>query len=151
MSDARVLGPDLAPTPFTADEIREASPDGRVLLVRTQIDGMVTYHSDRFSAGDADGCDLTQVVTDAWGAPVDEPRTSRVTWRELQEHAAFPAAATTIEGERIATPLGELDCLRYEVRRDRGTATFWFAIDHPGMPVRYRTADGALVEVIAID
>lgn len=150
MSDPRVLGPDLAPTPFTADEIRAACPDGHRLLVRTRLGDLVTFHCDSFAAGDADGCALTQVVTDASGTPVDEPRTARVSWRELQEHAAFPAAATTISPERIASPLGELECLRYEVRRDAGTATFWFATRHPGMPVRHETADGALVEVVAV-
>lgn len=150
MTDPRVLGPDLAPTPFTADEIRAACPDGRRLLVRTRIGELVTFHCDSFTGGDADGCALTQVVTDASGTPVDEPRAARVTWRELQEHAAFPAAATTIARERVAGPLGQLDCLRYDVRRGASSATFWFATDHPGMPVRYRTAEGALVEVVAI-
>jgi hypothetical protein len=150
MSNPRVLGPDLAPTPFTADEIRAACPDGHRLLVRTRLGDLVTFHCDSFAAGDVDGCALTQVVTDASGTPVDEPRTARITWRELQEHAAFPAVETTISRERIASALGELECLRYEVRRDAGTATFWFATGHPGMPVRYETADGALVEVVAI-
>ena len=147
--DPRVLGPDLAPTPFTADEIRAANPDGRRLLVRTKLEGRTTYHCDSFAAGDADGCALTQVVTDASGTPVDEPRTARVTWRELQEHAAFPAATTTIARERIDSPLGELDCLRYDVQRDDGTSTFWFAVERPGMPLRY-AARGAVVEVIEI-
>ncbi|GAA1423809.1 hypothetical protein [Agrococcus citreus] len=150
MTDARVLGPGLAPTPFTAAEIREGCRDGRSVLVRTELDGLTSYHCDSFAAGDAEGCELTQVVTDASGTPVDEPRPSRVTWRELQEHAAFPADATTVEPERVATPIGELDCLRYDVRREGGTSTFWFATAHPGMPVRYRTGT-AIVEVIAID
>jgi len=150
IGDPRVLGADLAPTPFTAAEIRESCPDGHRLLVRTVLGGKVSFHCDSFAAGDADGCALTQVVTDASGTPVDEPRTSRVTWRELQEHAAFPAAATTIGRERIDSPLGELDCLRYDVRRATGTSTFWFATRHPGMPVRYETADGARVEIVAI-
>lgn len=150
MSDPHALGPDLAPTPFTADEIREGCPDGHRLLVRTQVDGMTTYHCDPFAAGDAEGGELTQVVTDASGTPVEDPHPSRVTWRELQAHAAFPAAATAVEPERISTPLGELDCLRYDVERDGGTSTFWFAPEHPGMPVRYRSG-GALVEVVAID
>lgn len=151
MGEGRVLAPDLAPTPFTAAEIRAACGDGHRLLVRTRLDGMTSYHCDTFTAGDADGCELAQVVTDASGTPVDEPRTARVTWRELQEHAAFPAAATRIARERIATPLGELDCARYDVQREAGSATFWFAAAHPGMPVRHETADGALVEVIAVD
>ena len=33
MGDPRVLGAGLAPTPFTADEIRAGCPDGHWLLV----------------------------------------------------------------------------------------------------------------------
>lgn len=150
MSDPHVLGPDLAPTPFTADEIRAGCADGHRLLVRTQLGGRHTFHTDTFGAGDDDGCELTQVVTDASGTPVDEPRVSRVTWHELQAHAAFPAAATTVARERIRLAVGERDCLRYDVRRGSGTSTFWFALDHPGMPLRYESA-GALVEVVAIE
>ncbi|MET4098819.1 hypothetical protein ABIB37_001056 [Agrococcus sp. UYP10] len=149
MSDPHVLGPDLAPTPFTADEIRAGNPDGRRLLVRTRLEGRTTYHCDSFQDGDADGCALSQVVTDASGTPVDDPRTSRVTWRELQAHAAFPEAATTVTHERIRLAVGEVDCLRYDVQRDDGASTFWFAVDRPGMPLRYASR-GAEVEVVEI-
>lgn len=77
---------------------------------------------------------------------MSDPQLARVTWRELRQHAAFPAALTTVEPERIRTPLGELDCLRYE----DGTSTFRLAPAHPGMPARCRSG-GALVEVVAID
>ena len=52
MSDPHVLGPDLAPTPFTADEIRAGCADGHRLLVRTQLGGRHTFHTDTFGAGD---------------------------------------------------------------------------------------------------
>lgn len=150
MSDPHVLGPDLAPTPFTADEIRAGCPDGRRLLVRTQLDGLTTYHCDSFAEGSEEGCALSQVVTDASGTPVDEPRTSRVTWRELQEHAAFPAAATTVARERIRLAVGERECVRYDVERESGSSRFWFAVDQPGMPLRYESR-GAVVEVLSIE
>ena len=47
---------------------------------------------------------------DATGA-----ETEHTTWADLQAHAAFPAAATTIEPETIDIPLGMVDCLRYTV------------------------------------
>ena len=66
-----------------------------------------------------------------------------MTWRDLQSHASFPTDATTIEPERIETPMGELDCLRYTVRDGATEKVFWFATDLPGMPVRSVTrSDG---------
>ncbi len=150
MSDPHVLGPDLAPTPFTADEIRAGCPDGHRAARAHAAGRQDDLPRDTFGAADEDGCELTQVVTDASGTPVDEPRVSRVTWSELQSHAAFPAAATTVARERIPLAVGERECLRYDVRRGGGTSTFWFALDHPGMPLRYESA-GAAVEVVAID
>ena len=54
------------------------------------------------------------------------------------------AACTTVAEERISTPLGELDCLRYTVRDD-GERVFWFATSLPGMPVRTRLTRGGRV------
>jgi len=147
--DPHLPGPDLAPTPFTADEIRAACPDGHRVLVRTTRGGDVSHHVSGFEGGDPEGCTSTSVETDASGTPTGQPRARRVTWLELQAHAAFPAASTTIARERIRLAFGERDCLRYEVVDEAGPTTFWFATDHPGMPVRCATP-GAVVEVVAI-
>ncbi|WP_372594718.1 hypothetical protein [Actinotalea sp.] len=40
---------------------------------------------------------------------------------------------STVRSTPLSTPLGELDCLRYDV----GPRTFWFDRNRPGMPVRY--------------
>jgi hypothetical protein len=148
MSDPRVLGAGLAPTPFTADEIRAGCPDGHWLLVRTERAGATSFHRNGFEQGDPAGCVLTSVVTDASGRPTGDVLRQRASWLDLQTHAAFPAERTTVVPERIRLAFGERDCLRYEVVDDGGTSTFWFALEHPGMPVRY-TAGDAVVEVIA--
>ncbi|SDS05880.1 hypothetical protein [Agrococcus carbonis] len=147
--DPHVLGPDLAPTPFTADEIRAACPDSHWVLVRTTGSGEVHHHLSGFAGGDAEGCTSTSVETDASGTPTGQAQARRVTWLELQAHAAFPAASTTIARERIRLAFGERDCLRYEVVDDEGATTFWFALEHPGMPVRWASA-GVTAEAVAI-
>lgn len=149
MSDPHVLGPGLAPTPFTAAEIRAGCPDGRWVLSRTERAGEVAFHRSGFEDGNADGCTCTTVTTDASGRPTGQVRRRRATWRELQGHAAYPAEATSVATERIRLAVGELECLRYDVRGDAGTSTFWFALAHPGMPMRYRAGD-AEVEVVAL-
>ncbi|MBS1907539.1 MAG: hypothetical protein JST33_13430 [Actinobacteria bacterium] len=100
-------------------------------------DGTVTERISRYSAGDDEGALLES-------HPAGSPETAsgdRVTWRELQAHAAFPADRTTVGTETIAHPLGRLECLRYDVRGDDGGTVFWFALAHPGMPVRFETTD----------
>lgn len=149
MSDPHVLGTDLAPTPFSTDEIRAGCPDGHWALVRSEEGGETSFHRSGFEHGDAEGCTATIVTTDAAGRPTGQVQGSRVTWRELQAHAAFPVGATTVAPERIRLAFGDRDCLRYEVASEAGTSVFWFALEHPGMPVRYRLP-GVAAEIIAL-
>jgi hypothetical protein len=86
----------------------------------------------------------TFITTDEAGATIergplaggDVTRTT-TTWAELQAHAAFPAAATTIAEEALELSMGTLDCLRYTVKDGEGEDVFWFAKALPGMPVRF--------------
>lgn len=143
MSDPHILGPGLLPTPFTADEIRDATGRGKTISIRIDLpDGSVAMRTNRFSETDAEGATLERWSTDA-GTDLSA---NRVTWLELQQHAAFDAETTTLTNERIAIPLGELECLRY----DTADGTFWFSPAHPGMPVQYES-DGVRTTVVAIE
>lgn len=138
--DPHLVADDLLPTPFTADEIRATLRGGAVIRVRTEApDGTVTDRISRYSAADDEGVLLE---SHAFGAP-EAATGARVAWHELQAHAAFPAEHTTVRSETIEHPLGRLECLRYDVRDDNGRARFWFALAHPGMPVRYETTSAA--------
>ncbi|WAC67090.1 hypothetical protein OVA14_04890 [Agrococcus sp. SL85] len=149
MSDPHVLGEGLAPTPFTAEEIRRGCPDGHELRIRTTEGGATSLRASRFEDGDAEGATIVSGPVDEAGAWLGEPVRARATWAQLQAHAAFPADRTTIAAERVALSIGERDCLCYAVRGEEGVSTFWFALAHPGMPLRYGSGD-ALVEVVAI-
>ncbi|MHC9046325.1 hypothetical protein ACYX8G_17200 [Microbacterium saperdae] len=135
-TDPHVLGPGLLPTPFTAAEIREATGRGKTILLRVeQPDGSRGERVNRFRETDAEGATL-----DRWAADAPEAvASSRVTWAELQGHAAFPAAHTTVTDVSLETPLGVLECRRYDTSEapDAPVESFWFSLAHPGMPVRY--------------
>lgn len=136
MDDPRVINPGHAPTPFTAEQIRQGCPTGRTLTARTE------------AAGEPDKVDVTVFVeTDDEGALLESNgRTHRVTWRELQGQASFPAPVTSIEEDVIEIPLGTMQCLSYRVVSGDTASTFWFAKDRPGMPVLFTTeSDGALI------
>lgn len=143
MTDPRIIGPGLLPTPFTADEIREATGIGKTIRMRVDApDGTATYRVNRFREADAEGATLDRWAEDA----PDDVRSNRVTWRELQGHAAFDAATTSVSTEPLSIPLGEVNCLRY----DTEDATFWFSLAHPGMPVQYESA-GVRTTVVNVE
>jgi hypothetical protein len=149
-ADPHLLGPGLAPTPFTAAEIRAGCPVGRVSIVRTP-DGL---GSIRFASGDEEGAWIEDTMLDERGEAAGPVERERSTWLELQEHAAFPAESTTIDRVELAGPLGTLPCLRYTVQRGEAVLVFWFAVDLPGMPIRVEHAKHGTtrttLEVVAV-
>lgn len=139
------LDPTHAPTPFTAAEIRRACPAGRVIVVRHHHPGGLTHETvTTFRACDVDGAEMTQDEPGPDGTLVTTS-THRVTWLDLQRHASFPEATTTISVETITTPMGSLECLRYDVAGPDTEQRFWFARSLPGMPVRVAMGRGTPV------
>jgi hypothetical protein len=136
MTDPNVLHPDHAPTPFTADEIRSATPAGYTVETITEQAGVVSRRRTEFADVEADRATMVMTPIDEHGEPVGVAREVAVTWTDLQAHASFPAAITTVSRETIETPLGSVNCLRYDVSSDDHTNTFWFSPMHPGMPIR---------------
>ncbi|HEU4542238.1 MAG TPA: hypothetical protein VFR23_14005 [Jiangellaceae bacterium] len=147
-----VLAPGRAPTPFTAEEIRGGCPAGRTIRLRVDVVGQTPYHRvSRFVECDEAGATMERSRLSLDGSPLAEPEVDRVTWRDLQAHASFPANDTTIESERIETAIGELDCLRYTVRKGATDQVFWFAKDLPGMPIQSLTRkDGQVVTTVSV-
>jgi len=148
VTDPHVLGPDLTPTPFTADEIRRGCPPGRLIRLRVETsDGSSYERTNRFVDCDDEGATVERCMFAADGSPVGAPERGRTTWAAFQLHAAFPLALTTVAPEVIESPMGLLECLRFRVLDGADTDTFWFAMSKPGMPVRVVTErDGRLVE-----
>jgi hypothetical protein len=140
------------PTPFSAEEIRAASPNGHTVETVTEEFGTVTARRrTTFLDVDAAGANMRVVALDIAGAEVGDAESHRAAWTDLQAHASFPADQTTRVREQVDTPLGLLDALRYEVRRGEEQMTFWFALEHPGMPILMAVArDGELVSMTTV-
>lgn len=151
-SNPHVLAPGQAPTPFTAAEIRDRCAVGKTIRIRVEADGEAPYQRvTRYVECDDSGATLERSALALDGSPLGEPDLDRVTWLDLQGHASFPASDTEIEPDRIETPLGDLECLRYTVREGAAEKVFWFAKDLPGMPVRFLTRiDGKVVMTVTV-
>jgi len=135
-SDPRVLEDGHAPTPFTAGEIREGCPAGRVTTFRIERAGApAVLQTMRFTTNDVAGTVLA-MSRHAEGRPAP-PRgqTAHATWKALQAHASFPAKKTTINEAHVKTPLGTFPCVIYEVKDGDAFARYCFARALPGPPV----------------
>lgn len=151
------LKPDHAPTPFSADEIRAGCPPGRVITWRVTATDLPapmlqTFTFDESKTGKAV---FRATMTTEDGAPKGAARTASVAWKDLQAHASYPAARTTITGERIETEGGTFDCWLYTVRDaanpDHLETEAWFAKDLPGPPVRLKQyAEGKVVRTMEL-
>lgn len=139
-NDPNVMTEGAAPTPFTAAEIRDNCPPGRTTHLRVASKGepaVITI--TRFVSRDSEGGVQESWMTDEDGSLLGEVSRTPFKWTDLQAHASFPAATTSVGAETIDTELGTFDCQRYIVTRDDGVSTFWFANDLPGMPILFTT------------
>jgi hypothetical protein len=122
--------PRMAPTPFTAAQIRDATKAGRTYRFREEAPGQ-----------EPGEWTLTFVKVDKAGAEIatgDKPPT-RVTWEQLRRHAEFDAKSVTTRDERVTVPGGTFDCVVYVVQKKDETSTYYFAKTLPGAPVLYFT------------
>ena len=130
----------ITPTPFTAEQIRDASPSGRLITTRMTDEAEAhTYWQSRFTECDEKGALIENRPVSSDGDLIGEAERARATWEQLRDHASFPGPATSISDEEITTELGPLQCHRYEVERGEATDLFWFASGRPGPPVRTAT------------
>jgi len=138
--EANRMRPGDAPTPYSAQQIRKACPDGGFVRFRIETpDSPAVFSVVRFLEGTDAETTLESGMEDAQGKPAGAPQTLRVKWTDLQGHASFHESDTRIEAASAMTPLGIFNCWKYTVRKKTETgesvATYWFAKDLPGPPV----------------
>lgn len=139
-----VLFDGHAPTPFTADEIRHASPVGHTtkVLIETR-DAPAVMRTTTFVATDEMFAELEFIEASADDPQSQRRGSARMRWTDLQAHASFPLDKVDIADETIDLPWGQVDCLRYTVADEGSTTIHWFAKAHPGMPARSNVWEGS--------
>ncbi len=142
--DPHVLDPQHLPTPFSADEIRDGSPDGRTQVVLVEPTGAPAATREiRYVEGGAEGAVQVRTPLGHDGGPAGDPVREAVSWVDLQAHASFEARRTVRERVRLEHPLGDLDCLRYTVSDGDAVDHYWFDLSRPGMPVLVESRRGS--------
>lgn len=142
------LRPDHLPTPFSADQIRDASEIGRQVRVRDEVLGeSPTFRQITVVAADAAEGTREVVAIDASGELIGPPTLGASTWLELQEHASKPADRTVVTVEDLELTWGTERCWLYVVLDGADETRFWFARSMPGMPVRVEAwTNGVMTE-----
>ena len=124
-SDDKPKGP-IFPAPFTAEQIRDATKNGRTYRYKVEVPNKsAKEYTVTFRNVDDNGAEVHQGET-----------TKRMGWIALQQGAEFPKDKTTTHKEKLRTPAGKYECVVYEVTEDDSeTWTYFFAKKLPGAPV----------------
>ena len=132
--------PATAPTPYTAEQIRDANPTGTVRVYRIQQSGQPTVvQTMTFLRSDEAGARVESSMTTEGGEPFGLTTTTEAGWEELRNHAAFLMEITQRKRAECTVSAGRVECWLYTVAgEERGVPTlnrFWFALEMPGPPV----------------
>jgi hypothetical protein len=130
---AKVLA--MAPIPFTAAQIHDASRAGKTYRWQLEVKDKPTVRKQlRFDAVDDEGATVSSLDTDETGKVLDQ-QTGKPTWNQLRMHGAFPADITTVEEKQVTVPAGTCQCKWYTVREDDDAIVhFCFVLEEPGPP-----------------
>jgi len=125
-AEEKPKGP-VYPAPFTAEQIRDATKNGRTYRYKVEMPNKPTReYSITFRKVDQGGAEVFS------GADSSK----RMGWLTLQQHAEFPKDKVTTRDEKLKTPAGKFECVVYEVAGEDGEVwTYYFAKKLPGAPV----------------
>lgn len=143
----------FAPTPYTAQQIREATRSGRTYeFLVERPDAQPARRRMRFTAVTSAGAIVERAMFDEKAKVWGEPTRTHTSWDEMRDHTKYPLAAATIEADTITIPAGTFACRRYTVvEAGDGRTIAWFANGLPGPPVKLRKeAAGRLVMTMTL-
>lgn len=134
----------ILPPPFTAAQIRDATPAGRTYVFRLTAAGRPPR--ERTMVFDSVDDEMALIRTDEGGGGGMQS----TTWEALEEHAHFDASLATRERTTLTVMGLQMEAWLYVVSgEDPGgpyVERFWFALDLPGAPVVWeREAAGEVV------
>jgi hypothetical protein len=115
------------PAPFTAEQIRAATKNGRTYRYKVELPNKPTReYAITFRKVDDVGAEIF-----AGGES-----SKRMGWLALQQQSEFPKDKVTTRDEKLKTPAGKFECIVYEVAGEDGEVfTYYFAKKLPGAPV----------------
>jgi hypothetical protein len=115
------------PAPFTAEQIRDATKNGRTYRFKVEVPNEPTReYSITFRKVDSAGTEIF----------ANGNNSKRLGWLALQQQSEFPKDKVRTRAEKLKTPAGKFECMVYEVAGEEGEVfTYYFARKLPGAPV----------------
>jgi hypothetical protein len=115
------------PAPFTAEQIRDATKNGRTYRYKVEVpDKPTKEYTVTFRNVDQAGAE----VHSGSGTP------KRLGWIALQQQEEFPKDRVQTRDEKLKNPAGKFECVVYQVIGDKDEIwTYYFAKKLPGAPV----------------
>jgi hypothetical protein len=136
----------MLPTPYTAEQIREAWQPGFSVEMRTTEAGAESRGRMTVLTATPESCVIRSESFAASGEASEPPDEFNAKWSELRDHALFEAAKAKRERAECRSQLGLMPGWRYIVPQANGdTLTMCFADATPGPPVEYETLRGGAV------
>jgi hypothetical protein len=137
----------MAPTPYSAEEIRDANRPGTIYRYKVETSGKpVELKVLEFTLGtSAESAEVKDQSLDEAGQAKSPAKIERASWEELRRHAEFPRAGLKVEPGAIEVPAGKFEAMVYTVSAPNGdTMRFYFAKSYAGPPVLfYKERGGA--------
>ncbi len=127
---------ETLPTPYTAEQIRDAFPLGLEIVTRTWNAEQESLSRMTVESWSAEAATISDQPVDSAGAPTGEKSFAEARWTDLRDHATFPAASASRARHVAETELGRLEGWLYRVEADGDSTTSMFFADlYPGPPV----------------
>jgi hypothetical protein len=138
--------PEMAPAPYSSEELRAANKAGTVYRYKVEAAGQPTLiNVMEFVAATAEGADIKARLLDPSGQEKEPPKVEHAAWDELRRHGEFPRAALTVEPGSVEVPAGKFETLIYTVKAPNGeTGRFYFAKSYAGPPVLFYKERGGV-------
>lgn len=136
-------GQPLAPRPFPAPALAAGIPQGTAMRIRIAAAGEPTVVQRwTFTRCTAEAATIHSEVFDEAGGLLKDEGETTTPWSELEQHASFPLAATTMGEEAYDSPFGPLATWSYTVTvpGEDGVMLvkrYLFAKTLPGPPVLF--------------
>ena len=131
---------EMAPTPYTAEELRASNPPGTLYRYKVEVAGQpVRIHEMEFASGSSvQTAEVKNRLLDETGREVEPSKVQNTAWEDLRRHAQFPKDALTVERGSIEVPAGRFETDVYTVRGPNGeTMRYYFAKSYAGPPVLF--------------
>jgi hypothetical protein len=143
-ADAPPAPPATLPTPFSAEQIRDAWQPGFQVEMKTTEAGAESSLRMTVIAATAESVTIRNEALDGRGGPAAPPQDSIAKWSELRDHALFEASKASRERAECRSALGAMPGWRYDVPQQGGALlSMCFADAAPGPPVEFELKRGS--------